>query len=225
MIKAIVFDFDGLILDTETPEFESFQKMFEEHGAELSLDVWGRCIGTDGSSFEPYSFLEQCIGKPFDVEAARLRRRERFVESMRQELPRPGVTDYLKQGNDLGLTIGLASSSTRQWVTGYLKEHELLDAFRTIRTRDDVVKCKPDPSLYLLALEDLGVQPHEAIAFEDSPNGALAAKRAGMHCVIVPNLITKTLSFGEYDLLLDSMADMLLQEVVLAITSRSMLGQ
>ncbi|WP_028548515.1 HAD family hydrolase [Paenibacillus sp. UNC451MF] len=221
MIKAIVFDFDGLIIDTETPEFESFQKMFEEHGAELSLDIWGRCIGTDGSSFEPYSYLEQCIGKPFDVDSARLRRREHFSERMHQELPRPGVLNYLERGKEMGLPIGLASSSTRQWVTGYLKKHELLNAFHCIRTRDDVVKAKPDPALYLLALEDLGVQPHEAVAFEDSPNGALAAKRAGMHCVIVPNLITKTLSFGEHDLRLNSMAEMPLEEVISTILSRS----
>lgn len=223
MIKAIIFDFDGLILDTETPEFESFQKMYEDHGAELSLDIWGRSIGTDGSAFEPYSHLEQCIGKPFDVEAARLRRRERFAERMTNEIPRPGVTDYLQHGHEMGLTIGLASSSTRQWVTGYLKQHALLGAFRTIRTRDDVVKAKPDPSLYLLALEDLGVQPHEAIAFEDSPNGALAAKRAGMYCVIVPNPITNTLVFGDHDLRLNSMADMTLKEVITTIAGRSLL--
>jgi len=220
LIKAIVFDFDGLILDTETPEYESFQAMYNDHGAQLPIDIWGRCIGTDGSAFEPYDFLEQCIGKPFDREQARLLRRERFAERMYQQVPRPGVADYLKRGKALNLGIGLASSSTRAWVTGYLKQHGLTDSFRHIRTRDDVAKVKPDPELYLQVLHELGVQPHEAVAFEDSPNGALAAKRAGMHCVIVPNPITSMLSFGEFDLRLDSMEQMTLDAVLEHIAMR-----
>ncbi|MFE5317331.1 HAD family hydrolase [Paenibacillus sp. NPDC056579] len=213
MIKAIVFDFDGLILDTETPEYESFQAMYQEHGAQLPLEVWGRHIGTDGSLFEPYQYLEKCIGKPIDRESARLLRRERYAERMRGELPRPGVADYLVRGKALNIGIGLASSSSRAWVTGYLTEHRLTDSFHCVRTRDDVAKTKPDPELYLRVLETLGAQPHEAVAFEDSPNGALAAKRAGMHCVIVPNSVTRQLKFGEFDLRLDSMADMPLDTV------------
>lgn len=132
---------------------------------------------------------------------------------------RPGVTDYLKQAKTLGLRVALASSSSRAWVTGYLKKYGLLDQFECIRTREDVVKVKPDPALYLSALQALGIRPEEAVAFEDSPNGALAAKAAGMFCVIVPNSITRTLTFGKFDLQLDSMSSMGLDEVISRLTN------
>ncbi|MCR8631912.1 HAD family hydrolase [Paenibacillus radicis (ex Xue et al. 2023)] len=219
MIKAIIFDFDGLILDTETPEYESFQAMYRDHGMELTMDLWGLCIGTDASAFEPYSYLEQCLGTPIDRETARKLRRQRYSERMSEVQPRPGVIDYLREASELGLQIGLASSSTREWVTGYLKQFGLLDYFSCIRTRDDVEKVKPDPALYMQALSCLGVLPEEAIAFEDSPNGSLAAKRAGMHCVIVPNELTGQLRFGEHDLRLPSMSAMTLTEVISRVTA------
>jgi HAD superfamily hydrolase (TIGR01509 family) len=214
LLKAVVFDFDGLILDTETPEFESFRAMYLDHGMELSIDVWSQCIGTDGSLFEPYQYLEQCLGKPFDIEAARMRRRERFTEYMSQALPRLGVVEYLQEAQSSGLSIGLASSSRKAWVIGYLEQYGLLDYFQCIRTREDVEKVKPDPALYVKVLECLGALPGEAIAFEDSPNGLLAAKQAGMYTVIVPNELTSTLIFGNYDLRLNSMSDMHLQDVL-----------
>jgi HAD superfamily hydrolase (TIGR01509 family) len=218
LIRAVVFDFDGLIIDTETPEYESFQEMYRDHGTELTMDLWGKCIGTDGSAFEPYAHLEQLLGKPIEREAVRKLRRERYKERMREVQPRPGVIDYLEEANRLGLHIGLASSSTREWVTGYLRQYQLIDYFKCIRTRDDVEKVKPDPALYLKALNDLGVQPAEVIAFEDSPNGCLAAKSAGLHCVIVPNDITGLLVFGEHDLRLTSMSSMSLTDVIAKVT-------
>ena len=214
MFRAVVFDFDGLILDTETSEFRSFQDVFEKHGAVLELDVWKDCIGTSPSAFDPYRYLEQCIGRPVDRELARAWRKERFEQLMKEESVRPGVESYLRRATELGLKIGLASSSTRAWVEGYLRQFHLLHYFHCIRTRDDVVRVKPDPELYLRALEELGVAPAHAVAFEDSPNGALAAKRAGMACVIVPNPLTETLIFGEVDLRLSSMAEMSLDEVI-----------
>jgi HAD superfamily hydrolase (TIGR01509 family) len=219
MIKAVVFDFDGLILDTETPEFESFKAMYRDHGAELTIDLWGQCIGTDGTAFEPYQHLEQCLGKAYDREAARLRRKEHYKKLMDEVQPRPGVLDYLRSAEHLGLKIGLASSSSREWVKGYLEQYGLIDYFECIRTREDVPKVKPDPALYREALSCLGVQPSEAVAFEDSPNGSLAAKRAGMYCVIIPNDVTTLLSFGEHDLHLPSMSHMPLTELIQRITS------
>jgi HAD superfamily hydrolase (TIGR01509 family) len=220
LLKAVVFDFDGLILDTETPEYESFQAMYQDHGMELSIDLWSLCIGTDGSLFEPYQYLEQCLGTPFDIEAARKRRRERYAERMSKAVPRLGVIEYLQEAESMGLLIGLASSSRRAWVTGYLEQYGLLNYFKCILTREDVEKVKPDPALYIKALECLGVLPSEAIAFEDSPNGLLAAKQAGMYAVIVPNDMTSPLTFGEHDLRLSSMSDMRLQEVLKHVTSQ-----
>lgn len=220
MIRAVIFDFDGLILDTETPEFQSFQEVFSEHGAELTLEVWGACIGTGPGAFNPYDHLEQCIGRPIDRDQVRISRRDKYETKMKEADVREGVRDYLAKAKELGLRIGLASSSSHEWVTGYLETYGLLDYFDCIRTREDVEHVKPDPALYLRALEGLGVEASEAIAFEDSPNGALGAIRAGLHCVIVPNTVTAQLAFGEHHLRLSSMTERPLNEVFAMLEER-----
>jgi len=220
MIRAVVFDFDGLILDTETNEFRSYQAVFTAFRAELKLAEWQKWIGTDASSFDVYGLLARQAGDGFDLEEARRMRRERFAQFMRDERVRPGVETYLRRARELGLKIGLASSSSRAWLMGYLEPLGLAGFFDTIRAKDDVEKVKPDPALYLLALRDLGVSPGQAAAFEDSPNGSEAARRAGMFCVAVPNALTADLAFPHADLKLASMEAMSLDEVLRLLSAR-----
>lgn len=214
MIKAIVFDFDGLIYDTETHEYRVLQEIYGSYGAELPLEVWGKCIGTHANFFDAHAYLEESIGQKLDRAVIKQQRIDKFNLRIEHEGARPGVEDYLRAAKELGLKIGLASSSSREWVTRWLGKLGLLDYFECIRTSDDVEQVKPDPALYLRTVESLGVEPHEAIAFEDSPNGALAAKRAGMKVVIVPNFVTETLEFGEHDLRLQSMAEIELEALI-----------
>ncbi|OYD07610.1 HAD family hydrolase [Paludifilum halophilum] len=212
MLQAIVFDFDGLILDTETHEFQTFQDLFREHGAELPLEEWSRVVGSSDSDFDPYAYLERCVGKRLDREALKEKCRKRHLASIEGEKALPGVEDVLKQAQALGWKIGLASSSVRDWVEGHLESLGLRHYFECIRTREDVQRTKPDPSLYLQAAECLGVHPSEAVAVEDSPNGALAAKRAGMACIVVPNSVTAQFSFGSVDLRLSSLEELKLAD-------------
>lgn len=130
---------------------------------------------------------------------------------MKTETARPGVEAYLAAAKELGLKVGLASSSDFKWVSGHLKELGLFDEFEVIQTADDVEEVKPNPELYLKGAEHLGVEPSECLAFEDSVNGSIAPKRAGMKCVIVPNKVTSALLFEEYDHRLESMAEMELE--------------
>lgn len=220
-MKAVVFDFDGLILDTETAEYHAFAHICREHGTELPLEVWGQCIGTDvrTSRFDPYVYLEERLGRSIDREQIHLRRREKYEALLGRAAPRPGVESYLQAARRLGLRIGLASSSKRSWITGYLEQMNLLDYFDCIRSKDDVANVKPDPELYRQAVAALGVAPREAVAFEDSPNGSLAARRAGLRCVVVPNEVTSALRFGDVDLRLASMADMPLEEVLARLSA------
>ncbi|WP_040951387.1 HAD family hydrolase [Gorillibacterium massiliense] len=213
MIKAVIFDFDGLILDTETHEFETYKELFREHGAELTLDVWGSCVGT-ASGFNPYHYLNECVGRELDPDEVRNWRLKRYEARMQEEPLRPGVENYLQTAGRLGLKIGLASSSSADWVLGYLRHYGIENYFACISTRDMVEEVKPNPELYLRTLRCLGVEAHEAVAFEDSPNGALAAERAGMHCVAVPNAVTETLPFGAITLRISSMADLPLEELL-----------
>lgn len=126
---------------------------------------------------------------------------------MKDESARPGVEAYLQAAKELGIKIGLASSSDYKWVSDHLKQIGLFDYFECIRTSDDVEEVKPNPELYLQTASRLGVEPKDCVAFEDSVNGSIAAKRAGMKCVIVPNKVTSTPQFEEYDVRLESMAE------------------
>jgi HAD superfamily hydrolase (TIGR01509 family) len=216
MIRAVLFDFDGLILDTETAEFQSWQETYQLFGLELDLDDYARCIGRGATDqdFKPLDRLALLVGPHFDREGIKASRKKRNLDLIFAQSALPGVEDYISTAKKQGLRIGLASSSPRSWVTGYLAHLELLDRFETIRTADDVVQAKPNPELYQLALADLGVSADEAIAFEDSPNGVAAAVAAGIYTVWVPNSVTRMLECYGYDLRLDSLADVPLTELI-----------
>jgi HAD superfamily hydrolase (TIGR01509 family) len=221
LIEAVVFDFDGLVFDSETHEYETVRELFTEHGAELKLEVWSRCVGRAANFFDPYAHLEELTGRTLDREALRALRRSRFSARIEGTGPIEGVEDALAAARALGLKVGLASSGSREWVRGQLERLGLLERFDCIRTREDVAHAKPDPELYLSVLECLGVRPRDAVAFEDSPNGALAARRAGMYCVVVPNQVTEGLEFGEHDLRLDSLAGADLAELLARLVAGS----
>lgn len=212
-IRALLFDFDGLIVDTETPSYASWQEVYRQHGQELPLDRWAAIIGTIGG-FEPLDYLEELHG-PIDRDAVRARKRERELELLEIEELRPGILDYLEEAERRGLKTAIVSSSSRQWVDRHLARLERAEHFDEIVTADhDPERSKPRPTLYLEALDRLGVSAAEAIAFEDSPNGVKAAKAAGIFTVAVPNGITVALGLGEADLLLASLAEVSLDELL-----------
>lgn len=219
MIKGLVFDFDGLILDTESAEYKALQWIYGQYGQALSMEIWGARIGTQ-HEFDPIEHLKEIAN--LQIPAHELRRvyRAQFCRLIRDEGPMPGVVDYLEAGKRLGLRLAVASSSPLGWVEGFLEDLGLTNYFDALCTADDVDVVKPDPALYNIALQRLGITASEAVAFEDSPNGALAAKRAGLYCVIIPNSVTKGLEFGDYDLKLNSMADLPLERLLEALLRR-----
>ncbi len=218
MIRSLLFDFDGLIQDTEGPAFLAWQEIYEEHGCSLPLSAWAAAIGTtDG--FDPYAYLEEQLGRSVDREALRRRFHQRETELSEAQPVLPGVMEYVAEAKRLRLKLGVASSSSREWVTGHLGRLGLLAAFEAIKCSDDVQHTKPDPELYHALLAALGLLASEAIALEDSPNGIRAAKRAGLFCVAVPNPLTRQLSLEEADLQLASLADMPL-EALLQLAAR-----
>lgn len=208
MIKAIIFDFDGTIIDTETAWYEAFRDAYREHDVELTVELYSGCIGTSLHTFNPYEYLVTELKLPVNLDALRAAVRTQHSTLMEKEELRPGVLDYLKAAKEAGLRIGLASSSSREWIDRYLTKLGVASYFDCIRTADDVEKVKPDPELYLQALAGLGVEPQEAVAIEDSPNGARAAAAAGLYSVIIPNRITSLLEFEPCNYRLDSLADL-----------------
>ena len=213
MIRAIVFDFDGLILDTEEPVYRSWLEVYEAHGEELQFERWAQIVGSTTIGFHPQHHLEERLGRPLSKEVLE-RRIGRRTELILAQKVLPGVVQHLESAQAMGLKLGVASSSTADWVTGHLARLGILDRFDCVRCRDDVANAKPEPDLYLAALDCLGVRASEAIAIEDSPNGVMAAKRAGMRCVAIPNSITAQLDLGQADLLYGSLAEVTMAELL-----------
>jgi HAD superfamily hydrolase (TIGR01509 family) len=217
-VRGLLFDFDGLIVDTETPSMASWQELYREHGQELPVEQWITLVGTIGAPFDPYAHLEELAG-PLDRAAVLERRRDHELSLTDVEELRPGVLDYLEEADRLGLRKAIVSSSTREWIDRHLRRLERAEHFDAIvAANHDVARAKPAPTLYLEALDLLGLAPGEAIAFEDSPNGIKAAKAAGVFCVAVPNSVTAGLGLGEADLVLDSLAHLPLSELIYRVT-------
>jgi len=211
-IKAVVFDFDGTLMDTESCAFEAIRSIYAEHGEELALETWAVCIGTQGA-FDPYADLEARMGRRLDRAELFKRFRARHEERARTVGLLPGVMDRLEEARRLGWRIGLASSSERAWIDLHLERHGIRDYFEAIRTKDDVERVKPDPALYRLAVEALGAKPEEAIAVEDSANGLRAAKAAGLRGLVVPHALTAHMDFSEADWLLGSLEERTFREL------------
>lgn len=211
-MKAIIFDFDGLIVDTETVWFQSFKEVVRKYGGDLSLEEFAKCIGTTDEVL--YAYMKEQLKEKFHKET--LKEKVSFLhrEKMKVPVARDGVKEYLEEARRLNLKIGLASSSSREWVVTFLTELGILEYFEVIKTREDVEKVKPDPALYEVAMKELEVKPSEVLVFEDSANGLQAALAAGVKCVIVPNNVTRTLQFEKYHLRLESMKDKKLTEVL-----------
>jgi HAD superfamily hydrolase (TIGR01509 family) len=213
MIRAVIFDFDGLILDTEEPVFRSWVEVYEEHGEQLPFERWVEIVGSTTIGFHPQRHLEELIGRPLPQEVLdrRIGRRTEYVQA--KELL-PGVLQHLEEARTLGLKLGVASSSTTGWVKGHLARLGILDRFHCLRCRDDVANVKPAPDLYLAVLECLGVAAAEAFAIEDSPHGITAAKQAGLRCVAIPNTITAGLDLSRADVVLGTLSEVTLSELV-----------
>ena len=214
MIRALIFDFDGLVLDTETPIYLSYQEIYRSLGVELSFERWAQGVGTTDAIYDPLDDLEAQLGYEVDRSSLHALQRQREAELIAAQPVLPGVVDYLQDARRLGLKIGMASSSSCAWITGHLSRLGLLEYFDCVQGRDDVQCSKPDPELYLSALEKLGVSNIQAIVFEDSPNGILAARRAGIACVVVPNPVTRRLPLDSADLRLESLADLPLEQLL-----------
>jgi HAD superfamily hydrolase (TIGR01509 family) len=213
VIRALVFDFDGLILDTEEPVYRSWLEVYQAHGEVLPFERWVQIVGSSTTGFHPQHHLEERLGRPLPKEVLD-RRIGRRTELVLAQAVLPGVVQQLDAAHERGLKLGVASSSTREWVAGHLARLGVLERFECLRCRDDVANVKPEPDLYLAVLDCLGVPASEAIAIEDSPNGVAAAKRAGMRCVAVPNSITAGLDLSEADLTLASLAELTLAQLL-----------
>jgi HAD superfamily hydrolase (TIGR01509 family) len=220
-IRALVFDFDGLIVDTEGPIFRAWQRIYREHGQQLPREQWLTIIGTSTGPFDPLLDLRQRTGDPLDRDQLDALERRYYQEATAMQQLLPGVERYLAEARRLGLKTAVASSSKANWVTTHLERFGIHAHFDAILCREDVRRTKPDPELYQQALKRLSVAAAETIAFEDSTNGIRAAKAAGIFCVAVPNPLTADLDLSQADLRLESLEAVPLEALIARVETRS----
>ena len=218
-ITTLVFDFDGLLMDTETTLLESWRHEWREHGLELEVSGFFADHGGDLTE-QRYAELAAAVGPGFD-RAASHARRTAFRESLHRELePAPGIRAWFDQAAELGLTLAVASSSHEDWVRGNLTRAGLADRITVMACGNEVADHKPDPAVYRLALDRLGIGPREAVAFEDTAHGVAAAQAAGLFCVAIPNAHTPAARVASADLVLTSAAATDLTTVIAAAEAR-----
>lgn len=216
-VRAVVFDFDGLILETEEAIFIALRELWAEHGQELTVEMWAQSIGTNSAdAFDAVAELNRRVGTDYTEEGLVPRLRPRIRGLIEEGDLLPGVAEWIEEAERAGMGIGIASSSSREWVLGHLERLGHHERFPVVCCFDDVQAHKPLPDSYLEACRRLAVEPGEAMALEDSVNGVRAAKAAGMWCVAVPTAMTRHLDFvaAGADLVIDSLASTSLDEAI-----------
>jgi HAD superfamily hydrolase (TIGR01509 family) len=206
-LAAIVFDFDGLIVDTENPGFISWQEIYQEFGATLSIDDWRHATGYVGG-FDPAIHLEQILGRRLDWSQIMPKREARNWELTLQASVLPGIEALFRSARERQLRVGVASNSGIGWVEGGLLRLGLRDCVDTVVARDMVINPKPAPDIYLKTVQTLQVEPGHAVALEDSEPGCRAAKQAGLKTVAIPNRFSERQDLSIADLVVKSATEL-----------------
>jgi putative hydrolase of the HAD superfamily len=178
LLRALIFDFDGLMVDTETAIYHSWKEIYAAHGQELPLPTYVQCVGSHGSHYEPLAELETLTGTPLNRDELMAWQSQRNRELHSGLDTRPGIREVLTEARQLNIPCAVASSSNALWVHGWLDKLHLRSYFAEVITRDDV-----------------GLPGTDALVLEDSANGLIAAEAAGIPCVIIPNEVTTGLDF------------------------------
>lgn len=208
MLRAALFDFDGLILDTETPEVQTYREIYAEHGQDFPDEVWTTMIGisSPATSELPWVVLEKATG-PLDRALLHERSRTRRLELIALQTIQEGVHECLEACERLGLRKAVVSSSRREWVEGHLSRLNILHRFEGCVCGHEGLPSKPASDLYKRCMLNMELSEDEAVAIEDSPNGIAAASGAGLYTIAVPNALTAQLDLSRANCRLNSLAD------------------
>ena len=216
MISALLFDFDGVIVDTEVPTFQSWRETYAEYGVDLALGDWLPAVGSGSSvsgAFDAVAHLERLSGTTVDREAVIARRTKRKAELYARAPLLPVVRERVGEARQRGMKTAIVTRNRDDRVRAQCEAVGLAHDWHAVvcaneePTRDKAV-------LYRHAVAVLGVDARQALAFEDSPSGVHSAKQAGVLCAAVPNEVTRGAAFDEADLVLSSLADYSLEQVL-----------
>lgn len=211
MIKGIVFDFDGVIIDSEKARYDAWQSVYTIYGQTLPLEKWILNIGRARYVMDPHILLQNLTGLKLSYEELHQKAKE-FELKFAADIPAlPGVLGVINDASDKDIPLAIASSSSRAWVEGHLKRLQIYNKFSALVCREDTMAHKPSPEPYVTAVNQLGCRPEDAIAIEDSPLGIDAAISAGLKCIAVGCSITKELDLTKASLQLSSLCELILK--------------
>ncbi len=216
MIRALLFDFDGVIVDTEVPTYQSWRDIYAEYGVDLALDDWLPAVGSGSSrsgAFDAVTHLQRLIGATVDRDDVIARRTRRKAELYERAALLPGVRERLAEAQHLGMKTAIVTRNRNDRVTDHLRRVGLDHQWQALVCANEE-PTRDKAELYRHALAVLDVLSSEALAFEDSPSGVRAAKRAGVLCAAVPNEITRGALFDEADTVLSSLAERSIEEIL-----------
>jgi len=213
MIEGFVFDFDGLILDTEMPQFNCWKEIFQKYGSTYTIRDWWKTFDTATSGYSPAEDLYQRMNGKVDRGLVNQWVDQKTSEILKKQPLLPGVEPFIRSAHEQGIKLAVATSSSPEWAMPFLEKFDLVQFFDVVLTSRDVQKVKPDPTLYQLAIEKLGLAPDSAMAFEDSFNGLQSAKSAGIYCTVVANQITREMDFRRADKIVASFDQISVEEM------------
>ncbi|MGJ8634243.1 MAG: HAD family hydrolase [Luteolibacter sp.] len=200
--KAVLFDFDGILVDTEWAIYQAWLRTFQKEGQDLPLSLYTKCIGSDFDTWSPKTYLEELTGQEFDWIKKDADRQVEIRSELEEEGAIPGVEDFLEAIREKGVPMAVVSSSSHDWVDGWLEKLSLGKWFQDVICKEDAPRLKPAPDLYLEGARRLDMEPGSCLVIEDSLNGLISATAAGMKTWVVPNRVTSKLDFSAAEMTL-----------------------
>lgn len=207
--NGIIFDFDGVLVDTEWAIYQSWVRLFEREGQQISIETYSPCLGAGYSHWNPANYLESLTGKSYNWEEETSARQADIEADLERMGLMPGAQELLDWCHDNKIPMAVASSSSRRWVAGWLQKLGIMEMFDGVFTRTDGYPVKPDPALFLAAQNCIGVPGEQCIIIEDSENGTISAQCAKIPCVAIPNRMTRFSDFSRATCVMKSLHEFL----------------
>lgn len=197
--KAVLFDFDGIIIDSEWPIYQTWKQVFAHEGHILKLETYVQCIGSDFDTWSPEKHLESLTGKSYDWQTINSKRQVTLEADLQDAQTLPGVRELIAKIKADGKKIAIVSSSSHRWVDTWLEKLDLIKDMDQVVCKGDAPHIKPAPDLYLEAVKRFNIHASKCLVLEDSLNGVKAAKAAHCPAIAIPSRLTNCLDFSTAD--------------------------